>query len=186
MSKTYVVLHTGDDMLEYYEDETAYLEEGGLKGSVATRYAKVKPVTPMVLTSQTMATTSQSKTSLMATESLNLLVNLNVKALKGEICRCKRFKHPITMPQSDARGLILRCTLSQKPRARWVMYHHPTHPIPVLGVSITSMQQMSKNALLGPRRCKRQSRMHVAADLQPRCEDFAVRKQRQVCMARQA
>jgi len=32
MSKTYVVLHTGDDMLEYYEDETAYLEEGGLKG----------------------------------------------------------------------------------------------------------------------------------------------------------
>ena len=113
MSKTYVVLHTGDDMLEYYEDETAYLEEGGLKGSVATRYAKVKPVTPMVLTSQTMATTSQSKTSLMATESLNLLVNLNVKALKGEICRCKRFKHPITMPQSNARGLILRCTVSQ-------------------------------------------------------------------------
>jgi hypothetical protein len=31
MSKTYVVLHTGDDMLEYYEDETTYLEEGGLK-----------------------------------------------------------------------------------------------------------------------------------------------------------
>jgi hypothetical protein len=114
MSKTYVVLHTGDDMLEYYEDETAYLEEGGLKGSVATRYAKVKPVTPMVLTSQTMATTSQSKTSLMATESLNLLVNLNVKALKGEICRCKRFKHPITMPQSNARGLILRSTFKSE------------------------------------------------------------------------
>jgi hypothetical protein len=144
-----VVLNEG--MLEYYEDERSYLfnKERGLKGSIQTKNIKITSATfsGVVVSNDgyhfTIEDTSSGKLIEYACE--------DAQSRDLWVGKIKASYHNATV-ECESVAIVLH----MKPKKAMIP-----------GESITSMQQVNKNASNGLWRCKRQPRMQEKNIFQP-------------------